>query len=102
MAAGKSEGWYVPYFNLGNVLYKSGSYELSEEFYRKALQYEPDNTDVMNNLARSLLMQDLFIEAIEVIQEAIAIEPAHRYRETLKAIREKEAACRAGPKREQE
>ena len=90
-ASGKREEWMVPYFNLGNLCYKSGDYSRSEGFFRKALERAPGNPDVMNNLANALLMQGRIDEARKTIDEALAIDRKEEYLDTYRKILDKES-----------
>ena len=90
-ASGKREEWMVPYFNLGNLCYKSGDYSRSEGFFRKALKRAPGNPDVMNNLANALLMQGRIDEARKTIEEALAIDRKEEYLDTYRKILDKES-----------
>ena len=90
-ASGKREEWMVPYFNLGNLCYKSGDYSRSEIFFRKALERAPGNPDVMNNLANALLMQGRIDEARKTIEEALAIDRKEEYLDTYRKILDKES-----------
>ena len=90
-ASGKREEWMVPYFNLGNLCYKSGDYSRSEGFFRKALERAPGNPDVMNNLANAMLMQGRIDEARKTIEEALAIDRKEEYLDTYRKILDKES-----------
>ena len=90
-ASGKREEWMVPYFNLGNLCYKSGDYSRSEIFFRKALERAPGNPDVMNNLANAMLMQGRIDEARKTIEEALAIDRKEEYLDTYRKILDKES-----------
>jgi len=91
LAAGKRENWAVPYFNLGNLAYRTGDYRKSEEYFRKSLTHDPGNTDAMNNLANALLRQDRFREARLMIEQALQTRQKEAYLETLKEIQHREA-----------
>lgn len=54
------------YFNLGNAHYKLNHIAPSVYYYEKALQLEPNDTDIKNNLA---LAKNMTIDAINVIPE---------------------------------
>ena len=90
-AAGKRDEWMVPYFNLGNLCYKSGDYSRSEVFFREALERAPGNPDVMNNLANALLMQGRHDEARKIIEETLAIDRKEEYLDTYRKILDKES-----------
>ncbi|MBN2510167.1 MAG: tetratricopeptide repeat protein [Spirochaetales bacterium] len=42
------------YFNRGNMYYEKGEFELSYQYFRKALELYPDNLDAKHNLEMSL------------------------------------------------
>lgn len=89
-AVKKREDWWIPYFNLGNLAFRRGDYKKSEDFFRKALRYDPMNTDAMNNLAYTLLMQNRLREARAIIEKAIQMKPKEAYLETLEEIKKRE------------
>ncbi len=95
LAVKKREVWPVPYFNLGNLAYRTGDYKKSEDFFRKVLTLDPNNTDAMNNLAYALLMQGRLQEARLLVEKALQIRHKDEYEDTLKEIRKKESlSCR--------
>jgi len=59
-------------FVLGNAYYAAGDRIEAEQSYRLALEHEPDNPAVLNNLAQVLLDQDRCAEALEQITHALA------------------------------
>ncbi|MBU1744644.1 MAG: tetratricopeptide repeat protein [Proteobacteria bacterium] len=93
LAVKKREDWQVPYFNLGNLMFKIGDFKKSEKFFRTALNYNPNNSDVMNNLANALLMQERHREARQVIEQALRIENKQEYLDTLRTIEKRESAA---------
>jgi len=54
------------YFNLGNAYYKLNNVAPSIYYYEKALQLEPNDVDIKNNLA---FAKNMTIDAIDVIPE---------------------------------
>ncbi len=90
LAVKKRKEWHVPYFNLGNLLFKMGDYKKSEDFFSTALKYAPHNPDVMNNLANALLMQGQHREARQMIEKALGIENKKEYHDTLANIQKSE------------
>jgi Flp pilus assembly protein TadD len=90
LAIKKREDWYVPYFNLGNLMFTRGDFKRSADSFRNALNYNPDNPDIMNNLANVLLMQDRYGEARRMIGQALRIENKQEYLDTLEAIKKRE------------
>jgi Flp pilus assembly protein TadD len=97
LAARKREEWHVPYFNLGNLAFQREDYGKAEEFFRKALRYAPEQTDLLNNLANALLMQDRLAEARLLIEKALLADRKEAYLDTLKEIQKREALSPAGP-----
>jgi len=97
LALKKRKDWHVPYFNLGNLAFRTGRYAKSEDFFRSALEHDPGNADAMNNLANALLRQDKLPEARSWIEKALQIRRADAYLDTLKKIREKETVPGATP-----
>ena len=92
LAAKKRDDWPVPYFNLGNLMYKMGDFRKSENFFRTSLHYDPNNPDVINNLANALLMQERHQEARQMIEQALRIGSKKEYLETLEAVEKREGA----------
>ena len=90
LAVKKRKDWQVPYFNLGNLAFKMGDYKKSENFFRSVLKYDPNNPDVMNNLANALLMQQRHREARQMIEQALRIENKEEYLDTLGTIQKSE------------
>ncbi|HRR40349.1 MAG TPA: tetratricopeptide repeat protein [Syntrophales bacterium] len=90
LAVKKREDWPIPYFNLGNLACKTGNYKKSEDFFRKVLTLDPNNTDAMNNLAVALLMQDRLQEAKLLVEKALKTRHKDEYEDTLKEIQKKE------------
>ena len=85
-AINKKSDWMIPYFNMGNLYYQSGDYSKAEAYYAKALDRSPHNSDVMNNLANALLMQQKADEAMPLVEKAIRIAPKEEYRDTQRKI----------------
>lgn len=63
---------------IGNTAYALQDYELSEIAYRKALQFEPQQDQVWNNLSYALAQQGKIKEAIAAINRAIEISPDNK------------------------
>jgi len=93
LAVKKRKDWQVPYFNLGNLSFKMGDYKKSENFFRTALTYDPNNSDVMNNMANALLLQGRHREARQMIEQALRIEKKEEYLDTLETIQKSENAA---------
>lgn len=88
----KQNGWAVPYFNLGNVHIKRGDLKGAETCYRKALERDPDNPDIMNNLAYVLSEQGEHEKAETWIDQAIRLSPKAEYLDTQRRIERKKSA----------
>ena len=58
-------------FNLGVEEYKKENFELSTEYFEKALSLLPDNIGLLENLALSLYNQKKFFEAVKILKKAI-------------------------------
>jgi Flp pilus assembly protein TadD len=101
LAVKKREEWPVPYFNLGNLAYKLGDFRKAEAFFRKALKYDPDNTDAMNNLANALLMLDRLREARLLIEKALQTNRKDAYLDTLREIQKRESLPPQDPGKKQ-
>ena len=91
LAVKKRKEWHVPYFNLGNLMFKTEDYKKSEDFFRKALKYDPNNPDAMNNLANALMMQARYREAALMIEQALRIENKKEYIDTLETIEKRKS-----------
>jgi tetratricopeptide (TPR) repeat protein len=74
-----------------------GDYRKSEEFFRRALTYDPGNADAMNNLANALLVQNRLPEARLLIEKALQISPKVAYLDTLREIQKRESIPPASP-----
>jgi len=86
LAVQKRKDWHIPYFNLGNLIFKMGDYKKSETFFRSALSHAPNNPDVMNNLGNALMMQRRYKDARLMIEKALIIEKRQEYLDSLEAI----------------
>ncbi len=74
---------------LGNVYYGKKNYPKAEKSYRKALQLDPGNAPVLNNLAALYLNEGKeLIEAERLVQRAIEVDPTRKsyYLDTLGEI----------------
>ena len=74
---------------LGNSAYREKDYHEAEKAYEKALELDPKNGDLLNNLAWVYVQQDKKLgKALELIQAALEHTPAHRpyYLDTLGVI----------------
>ena len=78
--------WEVPYFNLGNVAYSQKDLKNAEIYYRKALNLDQQNPDIMNNLANLLHDMGRNEEAMVLIDKALAIAHKAQYLDTKQKI----------------
>lgn len=63
---------------LSSILEKAGRFEAAEAGLRELLKQYPDNATAMNNLGYFLLERtDRYVEALKLIEQAIAIEPVN-------------------------
>jgi Flp pilus assembly protein TadD len=85
-AAEKQDGWAVPYFNLGNIAYGKNDMKAAEKYYRKALELDELNPDIMNNLASLLHDMGRNEEAVVLIEKALVIKQKKEYLETKQKI----------------
>ena len=63
------------YFNLGNALQQAGHYDRAVVAYRASLELGPDDPEVLNNYAGSLLYLDRLPEAQQILQRVIQLRP---------------------------
>lgn len=82
----KEPGWWLPCFNLGNLFYLNGDYMLAQIYYRRALNLDSTNTDVMNNLANVLHDLGQEKEAMELISKALCVERKPEYLDTYRKL----------------
>jgi Flp pilus assembly protein TadD len=85
-AADKKAGWAVPYFNLGNIAYGKKDLKAAERYYRKALELDKENPDIMNNLATLLHDMGRNEEAMALIDKALSIQHKAEYLDTKQKI----------------
>lgn len=85
----KDKNWHVPYFNLGNVYYTLSNKDEAAKYFRSGLKANPQNPDIMNNLAFVLMENGNTAEAKKWIEKALAIEAKPEYLDTQNKIREK-------------
>jgi Flp pilus assembly protein TadD len=86
-AADKQDGWAVPYFNLGNIAYGKNDMKAAEKYYRKALELDKLNPDIMNNLASLLHDMGRDEEARSLIDRALSIQRKDEYLDTERTIK---------------
>ena len=85
----KDKNWHVPYFNLGNVYYKLSNKDEAIKYFRSGLKTNPQNPDIMNNLAFALMEKGNTAEAKKWIEKALSIEAKPEYLDTQNKIRKK-------------
>ena len=85
----KNKNWNVPYFNLGNVYYKLSNKDEAIKYFRSGLKTNPQNPDIMNNLAFALMEKGNTAEAKKWIEKALSIEAKPEYLDTQNKIRKK-------------
>jgi len=76
---------------LGNAYFQKREWKEAEDFYRKAIEAEPDNADAHNNLAWLYYTRKENLDQGErLAQKAVELNPAKGdvYRDTLEKIRE--------------
>lgn len=93
LALKKRGDWITPMFNMGNLYFRKGDYNISESYYRKVLKIEPTNADAMNNLANALLMQRHCQEAGKMVDQAIRSDGKTEYLDTRRKILEKQKSA---------
>jgi len=59
----------------GEDEFTKGNYAKAEQYFRNAVKEAPENSQYIQNLARTLQRQDKHAEAIPILQEAIKISP---------------------------
>ena len=76
---------------LGNAYFQKREWKEAEDFYRKAIEAEPDNADAHNNLAWLYYTRKENLDQAEgLAQKAVELNPGQGdvYRDTLEKIRE--------------
>ncbi|HLO51554.1 MAG TPA: tetratricopeptide repeat protein, partial [Kamptonema sp.] len=63
------------YIHLGNALVEYGGYKQAEIYYQKAVQIQPERSEIYWRLADCLAKQRRFIAAIAIYHVALAIQP---------------------------
>jgi tetratricopeptide (TPR) repeat protein len=77
--------------HLGNAYFQKREWKEAEDFYRKAIEAEPDNADAHNNLAWLYYTRKENLDQAEgLAQKAVELNPGKGdvYRDTLGKIRE--------------
>ena len=81
----QAQAWLL----LGDLAYRRGDYGEAETAYKKALNLQPENGDIGNNLAWTFLMQNKRTSKAEkLVREAMTFTPGHKpyYLDTLGVI----------------
>lgn len=94
LAAKKLPGAFV---NLGNAHFQKKEWKKAEDYYRLAIEKEPDNADAHNNLAwLYYTRREKLDEAETLARRALQLNPgkADIYRDTLGKIREMKKGSR--------
>ncbi len=68
---------FEPYLNLAVESVRHDKLEQALGYYRKALQYKPDDPGVMNDYAMTLLAANRFDEALELYQKILQTDSAN-------------------------
>ena len=68
------ENLILTYSSLGNVLFEYGEYSQAENYYQKALKFQPLNVDLHLKLGNSLAKQKRFNTAIIIYNLGLAVE----------------------------
>jgi tetratricopeptide (TPR) repeat protein len=71
----QSKEWALSYLMLGQIHYLENEHEQAEEMFRKVLQEQPWSAMAHNNLAILLQQSGRLDEAVEHLEEVLAIEP---------------------------
>jgi tetratricopeptide (TPR) repeat protein len=76
------------WFGLGNSAYHLRDYAGAEAAFQRVLEHRPDHAAALNNLAYVLLMQGEPVEARQLAERALALDPGNSdYVSTLEEIR---------------
>ncbi|OGW55418.1 MAG: hypothetical protein A2Z46_09200 [Nitrospirae bacterium RBG_19FT_COMBO_55_12] len=81
----QAQAWLL----LGDLAYRRGDYGEAETAYKKALNLQPENGDIGNNLAWTFLMQNKRTSKAEkLVREAMTFTPGHKpyYLDTLGVV----------------
>ncbi len=62
---------------LGNIYVLTGQPGLAEQYYRLAIEYDPENAEAVFNLARFLMSQGRQEEPRELLERFIRIAPPY-------------------------
>ena len=62
-------------FGLGELNYDIKNYDKAIEFYTVALEYEPDDADILTNLGLAYVCKDEYQKTIQLYKRALEIDP---------------------------
>ncbi|MBW3600852.1 MAG: tetratricopeptide repeat protein [Planctomycetes bacterium] len=68
----------IAHHRLGVLLAKEGQYQRAEDHLLTALESDPENVNLLNDLGYCRQLQDRYEEAAAAYREALLIEPSHR------------------------
>ena len=76
---------YAPHYHIATLYYATGRLKEAEKHYRKSLEFKPQSTEALNNLAYLLAERNKSIdEALEMSKIAVKLEPSNAsYLDTL-------------------
>ena len=80
----------MAYTYLGNVYFQKNEFQVAEEYYRKAINKDPENADAYNNLAwLYFTKKEQLEEAEQLALKAMELNPSKRdiYQDTLDQIK---------------
>ncbi len=70
---------HYPLSNIGFVYYQKKEYDLSEQYYLKALKVKRDFVRALHGLAKTYMASGRVLEAIDKLEKAIEISPEAAY-----------------------
>lgn len=62
---------------MGNIFYRKKDFDTAEKYYRKALEFYPDNVVALNNLASICFRRGNCAEATAMFRQCIAADPGY-------------------------
>lgn len=90
-AAELDDDWARPLINGGNTLAAMEQWSQAAEFYRRALQRQPEQAEAMNNLAWVLLQQGDLMQARQWAEKAVKNSSrTAAYLDTLSAVKDRQ------------
>ena len=73
-AINRTNGMAVPYNDYGNFLQRHGRIQEALQYYRKALEYDPNNGNIYNNLGAALYKLQDYDKAARYLEQATSID----------------------------